>query len=131
VRAPAAAAAVSAGGGQAGGVVDPDEPKSMQKMRQKLQELRVDSLRAGMRLGYAATSEQLQQWLSVLERIEKVNAPPLRRRVDVNRLALAEATVRNRLQRLLTMSTGGRRGRLLPCAGQGRHQRAGGRTLPC
>jgi hypothetical protein len=65
----------------------------MQKMRGQLQELRVNTLRAGMRLGYAATSEQLQQWLGVLERIEKVNAPPLRRRVDVNRMALAEATV--------------------------------------
>ena len=65
----------------------------MQKMRQQLQELRVNALRAGMRLGYAATSEQLQQWLGVLDRIEKVNAPALRRRVDVNRLALAEAMV--------------------------------------
>jgi hypothetical protein len=74
-------------------VVDPEESKAMQKMRAKLQELRVGCLRAGMRLGYAATSEQLQQWLGVLERIEKVNAPPLRRRVDVNRLALADATV--------------------------------------
>jgi hypothetical protein len=74
-------------------VVDPEEAKSMQKMRGQLQALRVDMLRAGMRLGYAATSEQLQQWLGVLERVEKVNAPPLRRRVDVNRLALAEATV--------------------------------------
>jgi hypothetical protein len=64
-----AAAAAAAGGG---GIVDPDEPKAVQKMRTALQQLRVDVLAAGMRLGFSGNSAELVQWVNVLERVEKV-----------------------------------------------------------
>ncbi|WIA36062.1 hypothetical protein OEZ86_007418 [Tetradesmus obliquus] len=84
----AAAAAVS-------GVVDPEEPKAQQKLRQQVQALRVGLLRAAMRLGLSGSNEQLGQYLGVLERLEKVQAPLARARGDVNKLALQEAMERN------------------------------------
>jgi hypothetical protein len=74
-------------------VVDPEEPKQQQKLRKQVQELRVGLLRAAMRLGLSGSNEQLGQYLGVLERLEKVQAPMARARGDVNKLALQEAMV--------------------------------------
>eukprot|EP00775_Hariotina_reticulata_P001040 gene1040-1378_t len=51
-----------------------------------------------MRLGLAGTNEQLGQYLGVLDRLEKVQAPMTKRRQDVNKLALQEAMELNESQ---------------------------------
>jgi hypothetical protein len=89
---PGAVAAASSAAAAAG-VVDPEEPKQQQKLRKQIQELRVGLLRSAMRLGLSGSNEQLGQYLGVLERLEKVQAPMARARGDVNKLALQEAMV--------------------------------------
>lgn len=92
----------------------------MQRLRAELQTLRVGLLRAAMRLGLPGNNEQLGQYLGVLERLEKVQAPPPRPRPDVNRAAIAEATVCEAQARGSLGMVGGRR------AGAGGGAGAGG-----
>lgn len=92
----------------------------MQRLRAELQTLRVGLLRAAMRLGLPGNNEQLGQYLGVLERLEKVQAPPPRPRPDVNRATIAEATVCEAQARGSLGKVGGRR------AGAGGGAGAGG-----
>ncbi len=74
-------------------VVDPEEPKAVQKQREKLQELRIGLLRAAQRFGMGYQSEVVGSYMAVLDRLEKISRPMAKRRVDVGRLALEEAQV--------------------------------------
>ena len=89
IFAPSAAAA--GGGGGVVGVVDPDEAKKLQKVRQKLQNLRVGLLRAAGRLGLPSQHEAVSQYITVLDKLEKMQQPMAKRRVDVDRLAYQTA----------------------------------------
>jgi hypothetical protein len=104
----AAIGGAAGGGGSAGavvsggmvGVVDPDEPKKLQKVRQRLQDLRVGLLRSASRLGLPSQHEAVSQYVTVLDKLEKMQQPIAgpKRRVDVDRLAYQTAQELNSSQ---------------------------------
>jgi len=72
-------------------IVDPSENKKNQKIQARIQELRVQLVRAAGRLGLRYDSEQVQQFMSVIQRVETMAGagvyknPP--RKVDLARAA--------------------------------------------
>jgi hypothetical protein len=79
-------------------VVDPDEPRNLQKLRRQLQDMRVALLRVASRLGIRYEAETVQNFLNVLERIERMSKPMSKRRADVNKLAERIATEKERAE---------------------------------
>ncbi|KAG1671540.1 hypothetical protein FOA52_011262 [Chlamydomonas sp. UWO 241] len=75
-------------------VVDPTEDRRAQKIQRSVQDMRVRLIRAAGRLGLRHDSEQVNQFLAVIERVERMAGASIykgTRRVDLGRAAEREA----------------------------------------
>lgn len=95
--APAAArtvAAVAAPPPPSAEVVDANDTKQAQKLQRQVQDARMRLIRAAGRLGLRYDSDQVTQFLSVIERVERMHSATAyrgTRSVDLNKAAEKEA----------------------------------------